>query len=268
MRRFLLKACLLAAVMTAAVVGVARAMHAPAERPHVRALRSAVDHYRSVAWLFQRAARQRRTPTSFSYRRTTDPAYLQWTLKQWQNREYDARLHAVAALRRKLDVSLPSSPGLHASLGRRIAYARTLAVRLQEIYPGRTDTGTRTLADAAKLPAQQRLFRWQVKAATATLIVSRHATHLNIIAPRWLTNDFVCIHDFEGAWNANTGNGYYGGLQMDDGFMRHYGAAYLQRWGTADRWPAWAQIAAAVRAYRSGRGFWPWPNTARACGLF
>jgi hypothetical protein len=23
----------------------------------------------------------------------------------------------------------------------------------------------------------------------------------------------------------------------------------------------------AERAYRSGRGFYPWPNTARACGL-
>lgn len=267
MRRLLLKACLLAAFVAAGAVGAARAMHAPTHRTQLRGMRSAVEHYRSVAWLFQRAARQRPTPTSYSYRRTSDPSYLQWTLKQWQKREYDARLHAVAALQRKLDIALPASPGLHASLGRRIAYARTLAVRLQKIYPGHTDTGTRTLAGARKLPATQRLFRWQVKAATATLTVSRHATRLSLVGPRWLTNDLICIHGYEGAWNANTGNGYFGGLQMDDAFMRHYGAAYLQRWGTADRWPAWAQIAAAARAYRSGRGFWPWPNTARACGL-
>jgi hypothetical protein len=85
--------------------------------------------------------------------------------------------------------------------------------------------------------------------------------------PASLTGAFACIHHFEGAWTANTGNGYYGGLQMDIGFQARYGGSYLHRWGTADRWPAWAQLDAAVRAYRSGRGFGPWPNTARACGL-
>jgi hypothetical protein len=54
---------------------------------------------------------------------------------------------------------------------------------------------------------------------------------------------------------------------MDHGFMRRYGRDFLVRWGTADNWPAWAQIEAAARAHRSGRGFTPWPNTARACGL-
>lgn len=83
----------------------------------------------------------------------------------------------------------------------------------------------------------------------------------------WLYSTFLCIHGGEGSWNANTGNGYYGGLQMDRAFMRTYGADYLERWGTADAWPPWAQIKAAERAYRSGRGFYPWPNTARACGL-
>jgi hypothetical protein len=241
-------------------------MHKSAVRPvRIRAFRAAVDHYRSVAWLYQRAARVRRTPTSYSYRRSTDPAYLQWTVKEWQHREYDARLHAITALQRRLDVKLPAAPGIHASLSRRIAYARTLTTRLQKISSSGIET--RSLASAAKLPPTQRLYRWQVKAATATLTVSRQATHLSVVAPRWLTTAFICIHGFEGAWNANTGNGYYGGLQMDSGFMRHYGAPYVRRWGTADRWPAWAQIAAAVRAYRAGRGFYPWPNTARACGL-
>ena len=36
--------------------------------------------------------------------------------------------------------------------------------------------------------------------------------------------------------------------------------------GHADRWPVWAQLVAAERAYAS-RGWSPWPNTARACGL-
>jgi hypothetical protein len=76
-----------------------------------------------------------------------------------------------------------------------------------------------------------------------------------------------CIHRYEGAWDSNTGNGYYGGLQMDYAFMKKYGASYLRQWGTADKWPVWAQIDAARRARDSGRGYYPWPNTARMCGL-
>jgi hypothetical protein len=76
-----------------------------------------------------------------------------------------------------------------------------------------------------------------------------------------------CIHRGEGAWSSNTGNGYYGGLQMDLQFQRSHGWDFLRLWGTADRWPLWAQLRAAERAYWAGRGFHPWPNTARACGL-
>lgn len=81
-----------------------------------------------------------------------------------------------------------------------------------------------------------------------------------------ISSDWACIHRFEGAWNAHTGNGYYGGLQMDWGFMRSYGREFLRRWGTADHWPVWAQVTAANRARRV-RGYTPWPNTARMCGL-
>jgi hypothetical protein len=83
----------------------------------------------------------------------------------------------------------------------------------------------------------------------------------------YVTDGLYCIHRYEGSWDANTGNGYYGGLQMDLPFQRAYGWKYLQRWGTADNWPSWAQIDAARRAYYSGRRWTPWPNTARMCGL-
>jgi hypothetical protein len=76
-----------------------------------------------------------------------------------------------------------------------------------------------------------------------------------------------CIHRFEASWHANTGNGYYGGLQMDLGFQRRYGAFLLRTKGTADRWSPLEQMWVAERAHRSARGFWPWPNTARYCGL-
>jgi Transglycosylase-like domain len=76
-----------------------------------------------------------------------------------------------------------------------------------------------------------------------------------------------CIHRYEGPWNARTGNGFYGGLQMDYGFMRTYGAHLLRKKGTADRWTPLEQMWVAEKAHRSGRGFGPWTNTARACGL-
>jgi Transglycosylase-like domain len=78
---------------------------------------------------------------------------------------------------------------------------------------------------------------------------------------------WLCIHAGEGAWNANTGNGYYGGLQMDYGFMSTYGGHLLRSKGTADNWTPAEQMMVAERAHDSGRGFYPWPNTARKCGL-
>jgi hypothetical protein len=76
-----------------------------------------------------------------------------------------------------------------------------------------------------------------------------------------------CIHRHEGPWRANTGNGYYGGLQMDISFQRTYGAYLLRTKGYAHRWKPIEQMWVAERAHRSGRGFYPWPNTARSCGL-
>jgi len=78
---------------------------------------------------------------------------------------------------------------------------------------------------------------------------------------------WLCIHRHEGPWTAHTGNGYYGGLQMDLQFQRTYGADLMRRKGTANHWTSLEQIWVAERAYRSGRGFYPWPNTARSCGL-
>lgn len=77
---------------------------------------------------------------------------------------------------------------------------------------------------------------------------------------------FLCIHSYEGAWNDH-GAPYYGGLQMDMSFQKAYGPEFLKAWGTADNWPVSVQMAVAMRAYLSGRGFYPWPNTARYCNL-
>jgi len=77
---------------------------------------------------------------------------------------------------------------------------------------------------------------------------------------------WLCIHRYEGAWT-DSGSPYYGGLQMDLGFQRTYGGFLLYRKGTANRWSPLEQMWVAERAFRSGRGYYPWPNTARYCGL-
>ena len=256
----------LMAILAVAAVGVARAAQAvrPGLSPvQVRRVRSAIDHYRRVAWTYQQAAHRSPTPTSFSYRRSTNGAYLQWTLTAWQARAYTAGHAAIASLRRRLDVRVPAEPGRHASVGRRIAYARTVTVDLRRIYPG----GRAALRTPAHATSGEALALWQERAADAVLAVSRHATRLMSVGTPSLRSAFMCIHRYEGAWNANTGNGYYGGLQMDLRFMERYGSGFLARWGTADHWPPWAQLEVSVRAYLAGRGFGPWPNTAADCGL-
>ena len=80
--------------------------------------------------------------------------------------------------------------------------------------------------------------------------------------PAW-----VCIHQHEAAWN-DRGDPYWGGLQMDRGFMRAYGGDMIRRHrgGLADTWTPAEQIVVAERAYQT-RGFAPWPQTARSCGV-
>ena len=77
---------------------------------------------------------------------------------------------------------------------------------------------------------------------------------------------WICIHSGEGAWD-DPNAPYYGGLQMDLGFQSHYGNYLLSTKGTADNWTPLEQMWVAYKAARSGRGFYPWPNTARDCGL-
>jgi hypothetical protein len=226
-----------------------------------------VDHYRVLTWTYQRAAHRRPTPTSFSYRRSTDAGYLQWTADVWAHRAAAARAAALARLHRSLAVALPAPPAAHSRLQTRIAYSRRLTTSLRLIYPGTYGGGTvtRTVESAVGGATAAMLHAWETRSAAAALAVARHGFGVRLTP--YLKSAFACIHGYEGVWTANTGNGYYGGLQLDLAFQHRYGAPYLRRWGTADRWPAWAQVEAAVRAYRSGRGFYPWPNTARFCGL-
>jgi hypothetical protein len=106
------------------------------------------------------------------------------------------------------------------------------------------------------LRRERRLFRKRL----------RVVIHGRTVGRSWLENAFLCIHAGEGGWKDDTGNGYQGGLQMTRGFQEAYAPWALAAFGTANRWPVTVQIAAGIRAWTS-RGFQPWPNTSRACGL-
>ena len=160
---------------------------------------------------------------------------------------------------------------------------------------------TRTSADAATKRAtvlaqiaelRSETWHWQrltMRPRTPTSYserTTRSAAYRNWVRNLWRTRaeraqrraenpphhrEWLCIHRHERhpaqGWRTRTGNGFYGGLQMDISFQRQYGGRLLQRKGTADRWTPLEQMWVAERAHRSGRGFHPWPNTARNCGL-
>lgn len=79
-------------------------------------------------------------------------------------------------------------------------------------------------------------------------------------------NQWLCIHRFEGSWK-DDGAPFWGGLQMDWSFQTTYGYYLYRLKGTANHWNPIEQMWTAEKAFRAGRGFYPWPNTARYCGL-
>lgn len=70
--------------------------------------------------------------------------------------------------------------------------------------------------------------------------------------------DRVASCESHNTWNISTGNGYYGGLQMDRGFAGTYDPWAYRNLGTPNHWSRERQIRAAIRAYHS-RGLRPWP---------
>jgi Transglycosylase-like domain len=121
----------------------------------------------------------------------------------------------------------------------------------------RVKLGSRELSSRTTEVQRRVLARWRERNARMRR-AAYHPPH---------NREFRCIHRHEGPWDANTGNGYYGGLQMDLTFQRQYAPRYLRQKGTADKWTPLEQIWVGERALREGRGFYPWPTAARNCGL-
>jgi resuscitation-promoting factor RpfB len=81
-------------------------------------------------------------------------------------------------------------------------------------------------------------------------------------APRWWLPQAVCIHEHEGAWDANTGNGYYGGMQFTLYTWRSVGGASFPHLASPRE-----QLHRAWLVYRRDGNSWREWGTAGACGL-
>jgi len=76
--------------------------------------------------------------------------------------------------------------------------------------------------------------------------------------------DRVAQCESGGNWNANTGNGYYGGLQFSNGTWHSFGGgAYA---GTANQATRSQQIAVAEKVLRV-QGWKAWPTCSRRVGV-
>jgi hypothetical protein len=130
-------------------------------------------------------------------------------------------------------------------------------------------------AHAHRLSGHPKTIREQLNLVRAQLRHDRAAgaNHWRLLDRRYLhvlthpphLRQWLCIHHYEGSWT-DSGYPHWGGLQFDKSFQKTYGPDEYARYGTADHWTPLEQMWAAERAYRT-RGFYPWPNTARACGL-
>lgn len=148
----------------------------------------------------------------------------------------------------------------HMTVAQKVRYfERSVAQDRRSIRWLRSRYAPRTLQRVDEISWSRHALRWHLA------LLRQYRSKLE---PRYTDlGAWLCIHAGEGSWTSNTGNGYFGGLQMDYGFMRTYGPGLLAVKGTADRWTPAEQIMVARRARDSGRGYFPWPNTARACGL-
>ena len=170
---------------------------------------------------------------------------------------------AQAAPQHKQRASVTQLRTREARIVRRVEGAKR-TVRWFERHPAplySLSPSTKRVAWRAVNLARQRIILGRAELARVRALIARQT--LPPRPPHY--RQWLCIHSHEARWN-DPGSPYYGGLQMDLDFMRTYGARLLREKGTADRWTPLEQMQVAERAYRD-RGFWPWPNTARYCGL-
>lgn len=229
--------CVLGASLAAAAVTASAG--ATSSTPAQASVIARINHYRSVTWRWQRVLGEPTTRSEATARRSPDVAYRRWVLRLWRRRAAGVEARATRWLARRTS-----------------AYEQTVAHWKRVM--GRGPIPVRQEASASRSLAGRwsEYVRWRAR-AEAVLREARNPPHER----QWL-----CIHHYEGSWT-DTGAPYWGGLQMSLTFQQRYGGYLLRTKGTADHWTPLEQMWVADRALASGRGFYPWPNTARMCGL-
>jgi hypothetical protein len=181
---------------------------------------------------------------------------------------------AVLAVAAPVSTEASARPQMHVRIAaaRRLAAVRHLeAVRLLEGIASKQRETWRFEGLMGKPRTPASTLAWRTSSLSyrrwAYSLWSRRAIRVRrqALHPPHLSA-WLCIHRYEGSWR-DDGAPYYGGLQMDLGFQSTYGPVLLRKKGTANNWTPLEQMWVAERAYSSGRGFYPWPNTARWCGL-
>lgn len=121
------------------------------------------------------------------------------------------------------------------------------------------------------LRRDENLSYWQARRARALELASRCYPAVMWrkyrAMPQYRKDQWANIHSCEGRWN-DTGDPYWGGLQMGRWFMGNYGPDALRYYGTfAHAWPWYVQVVVADRAVSdNGVGFSQWPDCARRFG--
>jgi hypothetical protein len=181
-----------------------------------------------------------------------------------QNLRFLAALALVGALGALLQASTGAARSRNAtyavpvgSIVRQIEHYRHVTWRWQRVMSLPMTTGSSTY----RTDPSRRYKRWVRDLWRGRAVRTRRKALHPPNLGAWL-----CIHRYEASWH-DAGAPYYGGLQMDVSFQLHYAPRLYRTKGTADHWTPLEQIWAAEKARRSGRGFSPWPSTARLCGV-
>jgi hypothetical protein len=164
---------------------------------------------------------------------------------------------------RPAPTAVPAGRSLASKLVHQQRRAARLAARLGVEPPEPVEPAATASAQARQLAHWRAVSRWLAARSERVRAAERP---LSARIPHFEALTCIARHESHGDWSISTGNGYYGGLQMDRAFQQTYAPRLYRTKGTADNWTREEQMRAAERAIRA-RGFTPWPNTARMCGV-
>jgi resuscitation-promoting factor RpfA len=103
----------------------------------------------------------------------------------------------------------------------------------------------------------------KLTALIASILALALPTKASAAFPRSWFRDALCVHRYEGSWT-DPGAPYFGGMQFDLPTWRANGGFRYARY--PHHATPHEQLLVAYMTWKR-RGWHPWPNTARMCGL-